>query len=303
MGKKTEEIGLKSMTGFARVSFGDPSIEIDVEVRSVNHRFLEVMLKAPRCYAAMERDAKAAIQQLHKRGRIEVSVSRRARAESPASLDDFSPAFDTSVKRFSAACKRYGSSGDALGGFIGQLVLRESSGEVEGDAPSDVEVGHLLRLISEASEALAVMRESEGAGLAADIRQRLDMIESLRGEIGRQMDGAPKRLRARMQERLKAVAPDVQADPERLALEVAMLADRVDVSEELSRIDIHLAQFRLALAGSPDGVGRKLDFMTQELGRELNTIGSKAQDAKVQGLVVDAKAELERIREQVQNVE
>jgi len=303
MGKKAQEIGLKSMTGFARVSFGDPSVEIDVEVRSVNHRFLEVMLKAPRCYSGVERDVKAAIQQLHKRGRIEVNVSRRPRADSPASLDDFSAAFDASVKRFSAACKRYGAAGDGLGDFIGQLVLRESSGDVEGVEPGEAELGHLIRLVSEASQALAVMRESEGAGLATDIKQRLDTIESLRGEIGRQMDGAPKRLRSRMEERLKAVAPDIQADPERLALEVAILADRVDVSEELSRLDIHLAQFRQALLGSADGVGRKLDFMTQEVGRELNTIGSKAQDAKVQGLVVEAKAELERIREQVQNVE
>jgi uncharacterized protein (TIGR00255 family) len=99
------------------------------------------------------------------------------------------------------------------------------------------------------------------------------------------------------------LAPDVVVDPERLATEVALMADRVDVSEEISRLEIHIQQFRKTLEGHPDGVGRKLDFLTQELGRELNTIGSKAQDAGVQGLVVEAKAEVERIREQIQNVE
>lgn len=303
MAKKAQPIGIKSMTGFARVSFGDPSIEIDVEVKSVNHRFLEVMFKAPRCYSALERDVKSTLQELHKRGRIEVTVSRRARADMPVAVEEFSPTFDTSVKRFTAACKRYGARGDALGEFLGQLVLREGSGDTEMVEVSDEEVGHLLRIIGEASQGLAVMRESEGAGLGTEIGQRLSAIETLRGEIGRHMEGAPKRLRERMTERLKAVAPDVQVDPERLAQEVAILSDRIDVTEELARLDIHISQFRQTLGGHADGVGRKLDFMTQEIGRELNTIGAKAQDARVQGLVVDAKAELERIREQVQNVE
>ena len=117
------------------------------------------------------------------------------------------------------------------------------------------------------------------------------------------MAGASMRLRERLLERLALITADIKADPERMALEVALLADRVDVSEELSRLEIHMQQFLKTLQGHPDGVGRKLDFLTQEIGREFNTTGSKAQDALVQGLVVDAKAELERIREQVQNIE
>jgi uncharacterized protein (TIGR00255 family) len=126
----------------------------------------------------------------------------------------------------------------------------------------------------------------------------------LREAIAAEAASAPVKLKARLLERVGLLAPEVRLDPERLALEVALLADRVDVSEELSRLKIHLAQFRAILTGSPeDGVGRKLDFTTQEIGRELNTIGSKAQDAVAQGYVVEAKAELERIREQVQNIE
>ncbi len=297
------KVSVKSMTGFARVSFGAETLEIDIEVKSVNQRYLEIIFKAPRRYSAIERDVKAIFQQRHRRGRIEISVTRRSKDVANGSGFEFSLAFDSAVKRYSAACKRYGAHGDNLADFIGELVLRDGMAGEDSDLLSQDETFNLLRIISEASEALVVMRETEGLGLVSDILQRLSTIESLRSEIGVIMEGAPTRLKERMEERLKVVASDLRLDPERLALEVALLAERVDVSEELARLDIHLAQFRATLKGHLDGIGRKLDFMTQEIGRELNTVASKAQDARVQGFVVDAKVALERIREQVQNVE
>ncbi|MEI6517913.1 MAG: YicC/YloC family endoribonuclease [bacterium] len=297
------KVSVKSMTGFARVSFGAETLEIDIEVKSVNQRYLEIIFKAPRRYSAIERDVKAIFQQQHRRGRIEISVTRRSKDVGNGSGIEFSLAFDSAVKRYSAACKRYGAHGDNLADFIGELVLRDGMAGEDSDLLSQDETFNLLRIISEASEALVVMRETEGLGLVSDIVQRLSTIESLRSEIGVIMEGAPTRIKERMEERLKVVASDLRLDPERLALEVALLAERVDVSEELARLDIHLAQFRATLKGHLDGIGRKLDFMTQEIGRELNTVASKAQDARVQGFVVDAKVALERIREQVQNVE
>ena len=283
------KVSVKSMTGF--------------EVKSVNQRYLEIIFKAPRRYSAIERDVKAIFQQQHRRGRIEISVTRRSKDVGNGSGIEFSLPFDSAVKRYSAACKRYGAHGDSLADFIGELVLRDGMAGEDSDLLSQDETFNLLRIISEASEALVVMRETEGLGLVSDIVQRLSTIESLRSEIGVIMEGAPSRIKERMEERLKVVASDLRLDPERLALEVALLAERVDVSEELARLDIHLAQFRATLKGHLDGIGRKLDFMTQEIGRELNTVASKAQDARVQGFVVDAKVALERIREQVQNVE
>lgn len=297
------KVSVKSMTGFARVSFGAETLEIDIEVKSVNQRYLEIIFKAPRRYSAIERDVKAIFQQQHRRGRIEISVTRRSKDIGNGSGIEFSLPFDSAVKRYSAACKRYGAHGDSLADFIGELVLRDGMAGEDSDLLSQDETFNLLRIISEASEALVVMRETEGLGLVSDIVQRLSTIESLRSEIGVIMEGAPTRIKERMEERLKVVASDLRLDPERLALEVALLAERVDVSEELARLDIHLAQFRATLKGHLDGIGRKLDFMTQEIGRELNTVASKAQDARVQGFVVDAKVALERIREQVQNVE
>lgn len=293
---------VRSMTGFSRVSFGGHGVELDVEVRSVNHRFLDVVVKGPRCYTSFERDIKNIFQRLHRRGRVEVSITRRSVVDGsdaeilPASIDRY-------VKLYGAACKRYGVSTDSLGAFIGQVILREGNLVDEGSLVPEEEVGVLLRVIDEASEALAVMRESEGAGLHGDLSKRLEILEGQLSAIQGMSAVAPARMRERLMERIRLITPDVRVDEQRYAAEVAFLSDRVDISEELSRAGIHLVAFKEALKGDAEGVGRKLDFLTQEIGREFNTIGSKAQDAAVQGLVVEAKAELERIREQVQNIE
>ncbi len=302
MAAKERTGSLRSMTGFSRVSFGGRGVELDVEVRSVNHRFLDVVVKGPRCYGSFERDIKSIFQRLHRRGRIEVSITRRVISEGceedllPASVDRF-------VKLYGAACRRYGVSTDSLGAFIGQIVLREGSLADEGSLVPEEEVGVLLRVIDEASEALSVMRESEGSALQLDLSKRLQLLEGQLRTIQGVSSAAPERVRERLLDRISLIAPDVRVDEQRFAAEVAFLCDRIDTSEEISRAGIHLSAFNEALKGESEGVGRKLDFLTQEIGREFNTIGSKAQDATVQGVVVEAKAELERIREQVENVE
>lgn len=302
MATKQKASTVRSMTGFSRVSFGGHGVEIDVELRSVNHRFLDVVVKGPRIYASFERDIKAIIQKLHRRGRIEVSIARRA-ISNAGEVDVLPASIDRYVKLYGAACRKYGLSTDSLGAFIGQVLLREGNGADEGLDVAEEEVAVLLRVVDEASEALSVMRESEGAGLVSDVHKRLSALERSVQSIERLRDGAPARLRERLLERVTLLAPDIKVDPQRFAAEVAFLSERIDISEELSRLAIHVSGFKDALKGESEGVGRKLDFLTQELGREFNTIGSKAQDAGIQGLVVDAKAELERIREQVQNIE
>jgi uncharacterized protein (TIGR00255 family) len=161
----------------------------------------------------------------------------------------------------------------------------------------------VVRVLTDASEALAVMREQEGTWLADDITRRLSAIEAGAMRIAPWAAEAPARFKERLEERLAVLSSEIPIDPARLAQEVAFLADRTDISEELSRLGSHISQFRATLAGHPEGIGRRLDFLIQELGREFNTIGSKAQDARIQSQVVEAKAELEKIREQVQNVE
>ena len=302
MSPKRTAIPVRSMTGFARVSFGGNGCEVDLEARSVNHRFLDVVVKGPRRYNACERDIKAIFQKLHRRGRIELSITRRV-LEPEAGVGNALPqSLDRYVQMYGAACRRYGVSQDSLGSYIGQVLLRAGD-EVEDVEVSEAEIAALLRGVEECSEALAVMREAEGAALVSDLTSRVSTLATYGKEIAQLADGSPARLRERLMERLKGLAPEITIDSERLAVEVAFLADRIDVAEELSRLGIHLERLTQTMRGEPDGVGRKLDFLVQEVGREINTIGSKAQDANVQGLVVEAKAELERIREQVQNVE
>lgn len=294
---------VKSMTGFAKVSGECAGVDIDVEVKSVNHRFLEVSLKGVSKAGTIERDLKGIFQQLHSRGRIEVVVTRRMRSvtrEATMQLENFDPY----VAMYVAACKRYGARVDDVSSFIASLVVREGFGQVDTGEVSEEEHELLQELSAQASRQLFDSRQREGTELVKDIQARLKQILAIRRAVEKQMSGASKRVKARLLERVAAIAPEVKIQPDRLAAEVALLAERVDVSEELVRLGIHLEQFATLLkTGEPSGIGRKLDFITQEIGRELNTIGSKAQDGVVQGHIVDAKSELEKIREQVQNLE
>lgn len=305
---------IRSMTGFARAAASFEGVQVTVEVRSVNHRFLEVVVKAPRAYSALERDVKGVVQNLVRRGRIELFISREsvstgAAASEPSTAIAVPAGVDAAVQVYLATCRRFGASAatsvDGLSTFIGQLLLRELGGTQEVSEVSEQEQHGVVELVRSATDALVEMRRVEGGALAEDISLRLATLTKQREEIIAKGLHAPARLRERLLERLAALAPDLAAvSPDRLAQEVAFLADRVDIAEELSRLEIHLKQFATLIKdGHSDGVGRKLDFMTQELGRELNTIASKAQDAAVQQIVVEAKAELERIREQVQNIE
>jgi uncharacterized protein (TIGR00255 family) len=291
------------MTGFAKVGGSVSDVEIDVEVKAVNHRFLEVALRGVPKVGVLERELKGLFQNLHSRGRIEVVVTRRVSIERQRGAEQLG-SLDSLVTVYLAACKRYGARVDDLAQFIGQAILKERLGDEQPSEISDQEGALLEELITRASIELFDSRKREGAALVKDIQGRLKQLINLRRSIEKQMSGASKRVSARLKERISALAPEIKVNPDRLAVEVALLAERVDVSEELVRLGIHVDQFGTLLkAGEPSGIGRKLDFLTQEIGRELNTIGSKAQDGVVQGLVVEAKSELEKIREQVQNIE
>jgi uncharacterized protein (TIGR00255 family) len=223
------------------------------------------------------------LQGHHKRGRFDLVLSRRIKTISSHATWIESEPFSEAVAAYAAACKRYGVGVGDLSTFIGELVIRDAALSREGSEVSEQELAAMRELVARCSELVREDRQVEGRALVSDIEARIALIELKRQAIVERVTGSSARMRARLSERLAALAPEVRLDPERLALEVAILADRVDVGS--------------------DGVGRKLDFMVQEIGRELNTTGTKAQDAEVQGIVVEAKAELERIREQVQNIE
>jgi uncharacterized protein (TIGR00255 family) len=305
----------KSMTGFARVVVSTPTCELEVEIKSVNHRFLEVATRLPRVYNEFEKSIRSVIQRDHRRGRIDLSVMRRGVESKPTdstlreaqvdTLEDlvFEATMDRAVQRFKGVCQRYGVSGDFLGKFLIEAVVAYRSQEEEVVVDASTEEEALLEAVSAASKILVAMREKEGAHLVDEISQRMRTVEVYRTMIQEAAADLPQRAQKRLNDRIQQMIQDAPVDPARIGLEVALIAERSDITEELTRLDSHFQQFRSTLGGSPEGIGRKLDFLMQEFGREFNTITSKAQDARIQGIVVDAKADLEKIREQIQNIE
>jgi uncharacterized protein (TIGR00255 family) len=292
---------IRSMTGFG-AGRGEASAEnLSVELRSVNAKFCEVKARLPRELASLETEFSKVIKARLSRGSIDAFVRRESRAGLSVA-----PQIDLALAHAYAQSLRtlrdeLGLSGEPtiadITGFDGVIKLGETAPDVESATKA------LFAATAAALDALEEMRRREGEALAKDLNARFDAIEKGAREIEKlvpqQVQGARERLEARLAELLKGVA---QIDPQRLAQEVAMIADRTDVAEELTRLASHVSQAR-GLIASDAPAGRKLDFLVQEVNREINTIGSKSQHAGIAAAVVDLKAELERIREQVQNVE
>jgi uncharacterized protein (TIGR00255 family) len=291
---------IRSMTGFGAGHGAAGGEELDVEVRSVNHKFCEVKARLPREILALEPELAKAVKARTSRGVIDVFV-RREGAGARGAL----PRADLALA--SAYAKAFREIKDALG-LSGEISVRDiallegvvSLGETAPDPAAAAAA--LQQALALALDALEQMRLREGEALARDLLGRLQIIEQGAAELARlaplQVDAVRERLSARIAE----LSRGVPLDPARLAQEVALFADRTDVAEELTRLGSHIAQAR-ALVASDAPAGRKLEFLIQEVNREINTIGSKSQHAAIAAQVVDLKAELERVREQVQNVE
>lgn len=262
----------------------------------MNHRYCDVRLALPSGLLAASAPIEAAVRSKLKRGRVDLGLSLKSTAASAG------PDFDLAQARVHL---------DALNALRGALGLQdpvslawliEQPGVTRREGPQAPPVERLLGLVTEAVEDLLKMRAAEGEALARALREHLDRVRGLSEEISGRVQGAVQDRARRLQTRLQQLLGDDKLDEARLAHEVALLADRSDVTEELERIQSHAAQFQ-GLIEKGGAVGRKLDFMLQELNREANTIGSKCSDAEMAYQVVELKAELERMREQVQNVE
>jgi uncharacterized protein (TIGR00255 family) len=285
------------MTGHGRGVAEVAGRRVTVELRAVNHRFFEVKLRAavdPRVEEALG----AALRRRLERGSLSVAVR-----DEPTGGRAGGYRVDVELARSVHAAldeaRRAIGSNDPV---PLALVLAQPGVVAAQDSAVDPEasLAALLPALDAALDELVAMRRREGAALAADLGARLARLEGLAAEIRGLAVDAPGELRRRLDERIAKLG--VNLDEQRLAVEVALLADRVDVTEELVRLGAHLAAARAHLVEDAP-VGRRLDFLVQELGREINTIGSKSQLVDISRRVVEAKAELERIREQVQNIE
>ena len=295
---------IRSMTGFASISREAAGQKVAVSLKSVNHRFLDVALKAPQALALLESRLRALIQQRLTRGRIEVMLS--ADTTQPMSREVVLD--EALIDRISVALEQARAKGMISGGLTASDVLRIPQAleiRATADAPSGVpeSAAALIEdVVGDALTALVAMRETEGGYLRADLEARLATLAGLVDQIEEQTRAGQARLDARLRERLAALPADVGADPALLAQEVVRFVARSDIDEELTRLRGHFSHWKV-LADGAEPCGRKLDFLVQEMNREINTIGAKAEGPRVTELVVGIKSELERIREQVQNVE
>ena len=287
------------MTGFGAAEGRVGSSRVTVELRSVNHRFFNPTIKLPNAFARWEGDVREALRKQVARGHVTL-FARAERDETRGSSIDEAK-FAQHVAQLRELQQRFSLGGELDIGTVLRMPEVFAVGEREEDTGS---AGELVAIVDEAARALTAMREQEGGRLAAFLEERIAVIERA---VRRIAERAPQRLveqRDRLRAAVQELAGGIALDDARLAQEIAVLADRLDVSEELDRFQSHIHAFRAALGeGAPDGVGKRLGFLLQELLREANTTGSKAADAVMLQDVVVIKEELERIREQVENLE
>lgn len=293
---------VKSMTGFGRSEYSDEKRNITVEIKSVNHRYSDINVRMPRRYSFAEEKVKNAVKTTARRGKIEVSVMVENIGDE-----------DVNIRLNTAVAKQYldniaqlkdvfGIGGDVTLEYIASLPdVMKSVPDVENE---DEITAILVNAVKEAAEKHAEMRSVEGEKLAEDILMRADLIEAHVKEIEQRSPDVvteyTEKLRTRINEMIGGA---VVATEERILLEAAVFADKINVTEETVRLGSHLNQLRTIISDSSQPEGKKLDFLVQEMNREANTIGSKANDLEITSRVLEIKSEIEKIREQVQNIE
>jgi uncharacterized protein (TIGR00255 family) len=290
------------MTGFASTSREESGQKVTVTAKSVNHRFLDLALKAPQALAAIESRVRGLVQQRLTRGRLELVVTLDVFAE-PAREVVLNEGLLERVGDAMAAARAKGLiSGDLTASDVLRIpqVLEIRHADAGAAPPASTDLVEMA--IAEALDALVVMRETEGRFLRTDLDARLATLAALVTDVEREAREGQQHLEKRLRERLAALPADLQGDPAAMGQEVVRFVVRSDVDEELVRLRGHFGHWR-ELVDGPEPCGRKLDFLIQEMNREINTIGSKAEGGRATEIVIDVKAELERVREQVQNVE
>ena len=293
------------MTGFASLTHEDERATLGVTVRAVNHRFLDIQLRVPQSLGDLEPRVRALLQKRLARGRVELAISVQVRNAGAITVDlneDFANAL-------AAAIERARERGLVNGTLTPGDLLRLPQAITVRDRPTEADPAFEAQLASSVEAAveqaladLDAMRQREGDHLRADLDARRETLAHLIERLREAADEGRGSLEARLHDRIAEISSELPIDQAMLAQEVVRAAARSDISEEVTRFRAHLSHWS-ALADGPEPCGRKLDFLLQEMNREINTIGSKADGLRISELIINAKAELEKMREQVQNVE
>lgn len=291
---------IKSMTGYGRATALLQGREITVELKSVNNRYLDCQVKLPRLYSYAEEAVKAAVQAVTTRGKVDVYITVNSVGGSEIKVSLNKPVFEGYLAVMREMVREYGIVDDisvSSMARINDVFLVEKEEEDAESVTADI-----LTVVNEALKGFDEMRSREGLALQKDVESRAATIETLVGKVEEHSPETVAAYRARLEQKLREVLESRSYDESRIITEAAVFADKIAVDEETVRLRSHLAKLKTMLeGGSP--IGRKLDFLMQELNREANTISSKCNDASVAMYAVDIKAELEKIREQIQNIE
>ncbi len=291
---------IHSMTGYGRAQQSLNGRDILVEIKAVNHRYFEFSSRIPRAYGYLEDPLKSYVSSRVARGKVEVSVSITATEGMQAEVQINRELAQSYIQALRSLAQETGLTDDLtvskLTRFSDIFTLRKVQ-EDEDQICADV-----LSVTAQATDAFLSMRQREGENLKKDVSSRLDRILELVQVVEERSPKTVEEYRARLLQKLQEVLQDVTVDPQRVLTEAAIFAEKVAVAEETVRLRSHIQQLGHIL-DSDGAVGRKLDFMVQEMNREANTIGSKAQDITIARTVVEIKSEIEKIREQIQNIE
>jgi uncharacterized protein (TIGR00255 family) len=296
---------IKSMTGFASVAREDERATVAVTIRSLNHRYLDLQLRIPQSLAAIEPAVRALVGRRVVRGRVELGVSLQLRVVPGVDIEfneEFGRALEVALDQARARGLVAGAltPGDLLR-LPQAITIRERQYESDEEVQAQI-ASRVREAVDAALVELDTMRSHEGDHLRTDLDQRRMFVADLVERIAVAADEGRAAMEARLAERVKELRVELQADETAVAQEIVRTAARSDISEEVARFRGHVSHW-VTLADSAEACGRKLDFLLQEMNREVNTMGSKADGLRVSELIIAAKAELEKMREQVQNVE
>ena len=290
---------MNSMTGYGSATVASDGREITLELKSVNHRFLDINIRMPRVLMFAEDELRKAIGKYICRGHIEVNLTyRNTREDSKLITVD-----KALVLQYANAFKEIGELGFENNMRVSDVArMPDVITITQCDDDNEAVLKLILEALDKAAEALNKTRNTEGEKIGIDLKQKLQHIFDISKQIDKLSENNLSEYASRLQKRLDELLGDNKLDEQRLHQEIAIYADRIAIDEELVRIETHINNMRDYMAGSGE-MGRKLDFFIQELNREINTIGSKSVNADIAKLVVTAKGEVEKLREQIQNIE
>jgi uncharacterized protein (TIGR00255 family) len=291
---------MQSMTGYGRSEVRHAHLALTVEARSVNHRYLDIALRYPRIYASLEARMKQRVSAYFTRGRIDITLGQQESADTRRALlldHTLAQQYYDALQRLQESLGLPGTIDLSLIASLRDVFkVEEASADVENDW--DI----IAQGLDAALQALQIMRRQEGEVLSRDFHQRLQAMAQQSQSIRQRVPQVVVEYQQRLAQRVKDLFAQFELDPNRVAQEAVLFAERSDITEELTRLEAHM-QACARLLSSSEAVGRKIEFLVQEMHREVNTIGSKSNDTAIAHSVVELKSEIERMREQIQNIE